>query len=316
MSYKDQRKELGIAPAGSLADHHSTQDGSKWHHGVDAAGIGKLGKIAKEINEITDKTATTLAKAQINVGRLLLEARELIPGDLQFGQWREKNTAITNKTTANKLMNLAKQIGDGRITQDLLDGLPMSTLKELISAPDSVVSHIRMLLKEDEVPVTRNTVRDAIAESKEPVTIEGESTMLDDLKATDEMDGGEAPHLPKVSEGANTPMPKVNPPATPNTPKVDVREQQIKIIGMPTLTRLRVLKDYTPVKPYPGCKPLEWAWLVMGLDPDPAIVPNRTCLEHIASGEVSIIEQADSEDQKDLINVINRAEDLIVKEEY
>lgn len=312
-SYKDQRKELGLAPAGSVADHHSTQDGSKWHHGVDAAGIGKLGKIAKEINDITDKTATVLAKAQINVGRLLLEARELIPGDLQFGQWREKNTAITNKTTANKLMNLAKQIGDGRITQDLLDGLPMSTLKELISAPDSVVSHIRMLLKEDEVPVTRDTVRDAIKESKEPLTIEDAEFKVDG-KVIDEMAPDDRkPSQPQMAER------KPTAPSTPNVPKMgasEILEQQIKIIAMPTLTRLRVLKDYTPTKPYPGCKPLEWAWLVLGLDPNPAIVPNKTCLHHVVQGELSTLDSVNADDGEALIAAVHRAADLITKEEY
>lgn len=311
MSYKDQRKELGLPPAGSVANHVSTQDGSKWHHGVDAAGIAKLTKISAEINEITDKTATVLAKAQINVGRLLLDARALIPGDLQFGQWREKNTAITNKTTANKLMNLAKQVGEGRITQDLLDGLPMSTLKELISAPDSVVSHIRMLLKEDEVPVTRDTVRDAIKESKEPLTIEGESTMLDDIKATDDMaPDDDRPSQPKMAER------KPTAPAAPNTPKVDVREQQIKIIGMNTLPRLRVLKEYTPTKPYPGCKPLEWAWLVLGLDPDPAIVPNEKVLEFIVDGLNDASETANADDSEELVKLVNRAHALVLKEEY
>lgn len=312
MSYKDQRKDLGLSPAGSVADHHSTQDGSKWHHGVDAAGIGKLGKIAKEINEITDKTATVLAKAQINVGRLLLEARELIPGDLQFGQWREKNTAITNKTTANKLMNLAKQIGDGRITQDLLDGLPMSTLKELISAPDSVVSHIRMLLKEDEVSVTRNTVRDAIAETKGPVTIEGESTMLDDIKATDDMaPADDKPSQPQMAER------KPAAPAAPNTPKLgasEIRDKQTKIVNMPTLTRLRVLKDYTPVNPYPGCRPIEWAWMVLGLDPDPAIVPNREVFEMIEAGLKVAFDSAPDVGEFEVM--LDRAVGLIVKEEY
>ena len=311
MSYKNQRTELGLPPAGSLAPM-TTIDGSKWHHGVDGAAMAKLTKISAEINDLVDKTAVTLAKAQINVGRLLLEARELIPGDLQFGQWREKNTSITNKTTANKLMNLAKQIGDGRITQDLLEELPMSTLKELISAPDSVVTHIRQLLRED-TPVTRNTVRDAIAESKGPVTIEGESTtMIDDMNALDHdemVPADEKPAGPAPTKAPTTPQ-------GPRPETVDVRSRVMGIIGMNTMTRLRVLKEYSQTNPYPGCKPLEWAWLVLGLDPDPAHVPNRVCLEHIANGESSTVASADPDDKDVLLKVLTRAEDLIIKEEY
>lgn len=298
-NYKNQRQELGIPPAGSVADHHSTQDGSKWHHGVDAVGIAKLGKLATEINSVVDATAKTFAKAQINVGRLLNEARLLIPGDLQFGQWRAANTPITNKSTANKLMNLAKQVGDGRITQDIIDELPMSTLKELISAPDSVLDHVRSQLRDDKTP-TREEIRELKSGSAPE-----EPSMLDDLKAADDeaLGGGKPATEPKAA-------PTLAPRAPASAPKVDVRAEQIKIVAMDQHVRVRLLKDITATSPYPGCKPLEWAWLVLGLDPDPAIVPNSGTLQII--GEALLDGSEDEESHK----TITRAIDLILKEEY
>lgn len=298
MSYKDQRKELGLPPAGSLAPMNSTFDGSKWSHGVDAASIGKLGKLAVEINKVTDDTAEAVARAQIKVGRLLNEARELIPGDLQFGKWREANTNITNKSTANKLMNLATQVGSGRITQELLDALPMSTLKELISAPDSVVTAaIRMVVEEDKPP-TRDQIRAMSREEKAP-------------------GGTEEPREVEPATNAR-PEPKPAPtmaprsPATP--PRQDVRAEQTKLIELTTLDRLRALREFTPMKPYAGCKPLEWAWLVLGLDPDPSMLPNKNTLEFVVRGIDN--EMTGQKDEEELGNTLIRANELILKEEY
>lgn len=300
MSYKDQRQSLGLAPAGSLADPHSTQDGSKWHHGVDGAGIAKLTKISAGINEIVEATAKDVAKAQIKVGRLLNEARALIPGDLQFGKWREANTQIGNKSTANKLMNLATMVGDGRITQEMVDGLPVSTLKELISAPDSVLIHIREKLAEDE-PVTRNTVRDAIKDAKpQPVTIEGEHERVDD----DEM-------APKAGADTKPPQP-IKPPTTPAQPAGPTSRQIIdKILGLDAVERMKAL-DPAKGETYKGIKPVEWAWLVFGLDPDPASLPSVQTLIFIELGMDN--ELTGRNDEEQLTKTITRAYDLIKKE--
>jgi len=304
MSYKDQRAALGIAPAGSLADPHSTQDGSKWYHGVDGAGIAKLTKISAGINEIVEATAKDVAKAQIKVGRLLNEARALIPGDLQFGKWREANTQINNKSTANKLMNLATMVGEGRITQEMVDALPVSTLKELISAPDSVLIHIRDKLAENE-PITRTTVRDAIKETRDPTptTVEGEyETINCDAMAPD---AGADTAPPK-------PAPTIKPPTAPAQPAgPNVRVVIGQIMMMDCVERLKKL-DPTKTEPWKGIKPVEWAWLVFGLDIDPAELPNRQSLLFIERGmDNEVTGQADEER---LLKTITRAYDIIKKE--
>lgn len=266
-SYKNQRKSLGLPPAGSAQSLTSTLDGSKWYHGVDGAAMARLTKISAEINEKVDAGTRELAKLQINIGKLLNEARELIPGDRQFGQWREQNTPITNKSTANKLMNLARQIGDGRITTALVDSLPLSTLKELISAPDSVVEAVGSSVESGEVP-TRGDVREAVRQAREATEGGGGGSAGEG--------DGEAPGLglPEVTYEEPKPAPKApKAPAQPpkNGPALsDVAED---ILAMDHEARILKL-DPTGEPPYQGCTREEWAWLVFGLDPTPAYFPN------------------------------------------
>ena len=250
-SYKDQRKELDL-PAGSLQDNRSTIDGGKWHHDVGALAIIELGKIATEINSSVDEAAATMAKAQIKVGRLLNEARALIPGDLQFGKWREQFTTITNKSTANKLMNLAKQVGEGRITQDMMDVLPVSTLKELLSAPDNVLSYVASAIAAtpEEVP-TRAEIRELVQEEKKDVPEPAEVVLA------------EPPAPPK----------KVAAPSAPSVPIIDVRKKIDALIAKPLMERVRA------GNPYPNCTSLEWSFMVFGLEPDPASYPNLQTLD-------------------------------------
>lgn len=300
MSYQNQRQELGIGSTGNM---QSTQDGSKWHHGVDAAGIAKLTKIATEINDTFDKAARDFARTQINLGRLLNDARALIPGDQQFGQWREKNTPITNKSTANKLMNLAKQVGDGRITQEMVNELPLSTLKELISAPDTVLVHVRDKLREGE-QVSRQEIRDLGKPDPEP------GSMLDDIKKAEQevLDamGDEDRPAVKTAEPA-----KPKAPAQPPTkPRVHLGDVAADIIAMPLVDRLRHL-DPKGNPPYDGCKPEEWAWLVFGLDPIPAYLPNWLLVETMAVEYDNLITGLQATDEDRLKEVLNKAFGII-----
>lgn len=277
----------------------STFDGSKWSHNVGAAEIGKLGKLAAEINEITNATAETVARAQIKVGRLLNEARAMIPGDLQFGKWREANTAITNKSTANKLMNLATQVGSGRITQELLDALPMSTLKELISAPDSVVeSALRMVVVEGETP-TREQVR----------------TMNRDAKSGQAGDTTEPRELDGEAEVATQPKPA--PTMAPRAPVIPPKQTENnrhvidKIINMPLMQRVKHLDPSTNNEFFKVCKPLEWAFLVMGLDPDPATYPNIQVIEILQLAYTGELTAFNAEGEALVTKVIDRAVKMI-----
>jgi hypothetical protein len=296
MSYKDQRKELGI---GSTGDMQSTQDGSKWHHGVDAAGIAKLTRISTEITDTFDKAARDFARTQINLGRLLNEARAIIPGDQQFGQWREKNTPINNKSTANKLMNLAKQVGDGRITQEMVNELPLSTLKELISAPDTVLVHVRDKLREGE-PVGRQEVREL---SKVSGDVAPDS---DSDPERFSVDAPEKEAQPRA-EIKQAPAPKA-----PGQPPARINPAQVVegILALEAVDRLRLL-DPMKKPPYDGCKPEEWAWLVFGLDPMPAYNPNWFAVESLCDRYSDLFDNGGAPDAERLKEILNKAFGII-----
>lgn len=303
MSYKDQRQELGLA--GSAAPLTSTQDGSKWHHGVDAAGIAKLTKISTEINDTFEKAARDFARTQINLGRLLNDARAIIPGDQQFGQWREKNTPITNKSTANKLMNLAKQVGEGRITQEMVNELPLSTLKELISAPDTVLVHVRDKLREGE-PVSRTEVRELGKAGKdEPELDDAEREAI--VAEAEALAEDQRERAQQSVAGAATIQPKA-PPAPQQAPRVMMSHVCQGILDLPLLERIRRL-DPKKAPPFDGCKPEEWAWLVYGLDPMPAYNPNFEVVNIIH--EKYAEDFGSQSDEADLMNILSRAYAII-----
>lgn len=276
MSYKDGYKsELGApAPAGSLAPLNSTQTGNKWNHGVSADGIAQLGKISSEINEAFDQGLRNHVKMQIQIGRLLNEARLHIPGDQQFGQWRSQNTPITNKSTAGKLMNLAKQVGDGRITSDMVAKLPLSNLKELLTAPDNVLGEVAGLLEQGEQP-TRDDIRELVRAENAPESPDDAAPEGADAQASPKA-AEPASASESASPAAPAPAPAAQPqakgPAAPaSPPRITPASMIPKILAMTLMERLNHLDPDR--LPYDGCKVEEWAWLVFGLDPVPAYLP-------------------------------------------
>lgn len=305
MSYKDQRKEMGL-PAGSVAPLNSTIDGSKWHHNVEGASLAKLTRLSTEINEVFDKGLRDHVRMQISIGRLLNDARELIPGDRQFGQWREANTPINNKSSANKLMNLARQVGEGRITQTMIDGLPLSSLKELLTAPESVLGEVTERLEAGETP-TRDDIRQTAAEAKngsEPDGPPGDTSASDDRQGDPDDDA--APEGSGESR-TPTPAPQTKGPTTPaGPPRITPASQIPVILAMTPVARIRHMDTDKP--PYDGCKPEEWAWLVLGLDPNPAYYPASGVVECLYDLYVNAVYQQADEDA--LLHRLQRAKEL------
>lgn len=309
MSYKDQRQALGIAaPAGSVAPHNSTMDGSKWHHGVGAADLGRLTKIGSEINEVFDKGLRDHARMQINIGRLLNDARVLIPGDRQFGQWREANTPINNKSSANKLMNLARQVGEGRITQTMIDGLPLSSLKELLTAPESVLGEITERLEAGETPTRdeiRQTTREANGGSPDDTRESDDEPEDAPTPPVDAAPLREAPESPRQA----APAPQAKGPVSPaSPPRVTQANEVPKILAMTLLERLRHLDPDR--MPYDACKPEEWAWLVMGLDPVPAYNASPYVIEVLAADYQKAVEKSNTQNTDRLLYTIQKARDI------
>ena len=120
---------LNPAPAGSKQEITNKKD---WTGGLSALSLTTLDALADDINKTIDATHRTVAKAQIKVGKFLLEARKEFPGDLEFGQWRKAKTPIAAQSTANDLMRVAEMFKDA---PKLVAACNFSVLKELVYCP-------------------------------------------------------------------------------------------------------------------------------------------------------------------------------------
>lgn len=133
----------------------------------DALSEENLAEYATKLHEHQNETVKFMARKQIEVGRLLLKAREEFKGDLEFGHWRQEHTPIGSRQTATKLMALARTHATGRLTDKILDKLPTSTIFELLSAPDSVMKIVEEKLDAGEVP-SQKEVRKDVKDAKDP----------------------------------------------------------------------------------------------------------------------------------------------------
>lgn len=142
---------------------------NKWHAGLPAAVLTELAAKAEEISQIHADLVHHVVRQQIKVGQILLQARELFAGDKEFGQWREAATPVKSRQTAHRLMQLASQVGQGRITDKVIDALPTTTIFEMLSAPDSVVQAVEQSIDQStgaKPPVSQKQVRQMVAETK------------------------------------------------------------------------------------------------------------------------------------------------------
>lgn len=147
---------------------------SEWGSQLEATAHARLGDAARGIHKLHQETVTFVARKQIEVGRLLLVARAEFKGDNEFGKWREANTPIKSRQSAFNLMQLAKQAGEGRITDKLIATLPTSTLAELIAAPDTVLRAVEARVEQGEHVTAKEIRADKKEAAAEKVEIEGE----------------------------------------------------------------------------------------------------------------------------------------------
>ena len=106
-----------------------------------------LGAIAIEINE----AGGVMAEKAVQVGRLLLDAREQMPSDTKFGKWRSNKTWVRSKQTAHKLMAIATKFGNNRTLQKL----PVSVLQELLCSSDETVREMEERVVRGDPPTHR-----------------------------------------------------------------------------------------------------------------------------------------------------------------
>lgn len=98
--------------------------------------------------------AQRATEQMIEVGKLLLDAREKFKGDKEFGNWRKKNVEFS-ATNASRLMAVAREFGE---VQDAYL-LPLSTLSELLPASARLKDEVITETKEGSGPSVRETRR-------------------------------------------------------------------------------------------------------------------------------------------------------------
>ena len=109
------------------------------------------------------------AKGFLQVGAALVEARQAIDNDVEFGKWRTENTSIKSNRTASAYMQVFSRFGKSALTGKV----SYSVLQELVSAPESTVEKIEAIVEDGDtvtVKETRELVKNEKAESKDEET--------------------------------------------------------------------------------------------------------------------------------------------------
>ena len=119
----------------------------------------RLDELAVAINTKMEEGhgfARRAVQAYIEVGEHLLEARNLHPGDKEFGQWRMAAVPNVQSNWAGKLMQIAK---DERLRVPELADFSVSALGEMVSISDVVYRQILDKAKETGTPPTVKEIR-------------------------------------------------------------------------------------------------------------------------------------------------------------
>lgn len=203
--------------AGSLAPLDSTKEG-KWERAITAQALTDLADIAQKIHTTMDETVLTVARARLKIGRLLLDARELFPGDLEFGQWRKAMIPDLAPRTCNTYMNMAKEFKDA---PQLVESMGWSVARELLNAPESVKQQAREKTERGDPP-TRQEVAESKKSSSAPT--------------------GELPPQPTGTDKPKPPAPEQIIPAKSRQKSLDQRVQEV--LDLNTFARIgRVIED-------------------------------------------------------------------------
>jgi hypothetical protein len=140
--------------AGSLAPLDSTKDG-KWERAISAAALTTLTEIAENIEGTMRETVMSVARARIKIGKLLNQARDLFPGDKEFGQWRKVMVPDIAPRTCSTYMSIAREFKDAPA---LVEAMGWSTAREMLSAPPEVKEQVKAAVEAGNVPTREEVV--------------------------------------------------------------------------------------------------------------------------------------------------------------
>jgi hypothetical protein len=152
--------------AGSLAPLDSTKDG-KWERAISAAALTTLTEIAENIEGTMRETVMSVARARIKIGKLLNQARDLFPGDKEFGQWRKVMVPDIAPRTCSTYMSIAREFKDAPA---LVEAMGWSTAREMLSAPPEVKEQVKAAVEAGNVPTREEVV--VAKQSRAPAELE------------------------------------------------------------------------------------------------------------------------------------------------
>jgi hypothetical protein len=199
----------------------------------------KINEAVHEANALVRKAASIY----LHVGNMLLEAREMFPGDKEFGQWAAEACPTIDKRWRSSLIKAARKFGkmvdsSGQpATDSALLQMPISTLVELAPASDDMIESVEKVVEESG-PITRNEARALrVSENKGEITPEEVTGEEFVEKILGSMPRGR--HQPKKSDQPEVPGPDIRLASLLTMPlakRIEHTEDPFVIFGLNPLT--------------------------------------------------------------------------------
>lgn len=261
--------------AGSLQPMEANE--GKWYKNIDAAALNRLSEIGKTIDETVNDTVISVARGKLKVGKLLREARALIPGDKQFGQWRKQFTLVKSKQAAHNLMQIAEKFGSA---PELVASVSMSVLQELVTADQSTVQWVKEQVAEDKPPTVK-----AVREQKAPKP----KKTLEEYNDTK-----------KVLTGAV--LPKSKSVVTP-----DLLNERAQLVARRVSDRVDALVTRHRYDKSKGMDRIQQSYLMFGLCPEPSVPINMQTVEILLDALTNDLDDAGAK-------TLSQAYDVIIED--
>jgi len=122
-----------------------------WDEDVNPSTINNLEDISLSIDSHLCKAASSF----IEIGNLLMQARNMFTSDRTFGQWRMSQTSVASSRTASAYMQVARKFN----VHSLVPKVTYSVLQELASASEETIKEVEEKVDAGE-KVTSKEVRE------------------------------------------------------------------------------------------------------------------------------------------------------------
>lgn len=133
----------------------------QWFDGLSKMDLDTLSGIAGEVNETMEKTVKVIAQSKMKIGDLLNSAREMFPGDKEFGKWRAATFPDVSPTECSYCQKLAVTFSS---SDKMIEKVGWSTLRELTYAPAFLLK--RLESGEQKPPANKADARQMVKTAK------------------------------------------------------------------------------------------------------------------------------------------------------